>query len=247
MVPAGTSAENSREKNGETDSMSVRCALKYIVAMAMFAALASGAGCSYTVAYAPDYVKPEKVEAKDLFDGKVLVYMEPADVDYVYKGSPGTLTGGATTLSVPIGIITREVTRTVWAGHFASGADSATSLDTAGAYRVVVRPRVTSYSYAYHQLENLGFAITPGVRVTLDVALVNGAGVPQWSRSYDSGEVKAGSYMMSFKPEEKVNRLTHQIVADLNRKALQEAAEFMRSLPGPAGGSPSAADSGAGA
>lgn len=90
---------------------------------------------------------------------------------------------------------------------------------------------MTQFSYAYHQLENLGFAITPGVKVTLDVSLVNENGVAQWSRTFDSGEVKAGSYMVSFKPEEKVNRLLHEIVADLNRKAAREAVTYLRAQP----------------
>ena len=200
---------------------------------AVFAILAAAllAGCSYSVGYMPDYVPKEAVAAPDKIDGKVLVYMDRGDVEYIYKGSPTTFTASATTLSIPIGIVTREVSRAAWSEYFRGGADAATSLERAKAYRAIVRPHVTQFSYAYHQLENLGFAITPGVKVTLDVSLVNENGVAQWSRTFDSGEVKAGSYMVSFKPEEKVNRLLHEIVADLNRKAAREAVTYLRAQP----------------
>lgn len=203
-------------------------------------------GCAYSVAYMPDYVKPEAVAPAERVEGKALVYMERTDVEYVYKGSPGTFTGGGTTLTVPIGIITREVTKGIWAAHFTGGADFATSLDNAASYRAVVRPRVTSFAYAYHQLENLGFAITPGVTLSLEENLIAPTGVSLWSRTYSPAEVKAGSYMMSFKPEEKVNRLAHEIIADQTRQAVRDAKAFIASMPQPSPGPAPAAAPAAG-
>lgn len=178
------------------------------------------AACQATTTYKPEYVKPTAVPAGEKIDGKGLLYFEESYANYIYNEGASTFTGSGAKLSVPLGLMTREIGKTVYGEAFTDGVDVTTVSSAGGAYRVTIQPKVTDFKYFFHQLENLGFAITPGTEMSLTVKLLDPAGSEIATRTYASGEKKGGSYMISGSPEEKISKLTHEVIAELMQKSL---------------------------
>lgn len=107
-------------------------------------------GCAQMSTYNPAYITPPATPDAAKAAGKALVYTLKADDDTVWSGKPTSFTGGATTLSIPIGGIAREIAVTVFGDSFRGGAVKTNDLASAAGYRVVVQPRVSAFSYEYN-------------------------------------------------------------------------------------------------
>lgn len=132
-----------------------------------------GTGCSYKAGYNVTYLPELPTIARH--DGKVLIYMTQEDVQWVYSGNPTSFTGSASTLTLPLGNITKLVAERAFSEHF-SQVQASTTLDDAARYLVAVQPRVQKFEYAYNSLQNLGFAITPEVWLDLHVRAFDNQG-----------------------------------------------------------------------
>lgn len=198
--------------------------------LAVAAALAV-AGCQTTASYTPEYVQATPIAPTEQIDGKGLLYFEEAYAGHVYNEGASTFTGSGAKLSVPLGLMTREIGKTVYGGAFRDGVDVTTVPSAGGAYRVTIEPRVSDFKYYYHQAENLGFAITPGAEMSLTVALRDPDGATIATRTYASGEKKGKSYMMSGSPEDKISKLAHEILADLMRQSLADLRAWAAAHP----------------
>lgn len=187
--------------------------------------------CQTTATYTPEYVKPAAVPAGEQVDGKALLYFEESYAGYVFNEGASTFTGSGAKLSVPLGLMTREIGRTVYGAAFRDGVDVTTVPSSGGAYRVTLEPRVSDFKYYYHQAENLGFAITPGAEMSLTLKIRDPAGTEVAERTYASGEHKGGSYVMSGSPEEKISRLAHEILAELMNQSLQDVRAWLAAHP----------------
>ncbi len=73
---------------------------------------------------------------------------------------------------------------------FKDGADFRNTAGDAAGYRLIVKPKVTRFTYAYNQLKNLGFAITPQAELDLHVTLVSPDGRTQLDKNYASGRTE---------------------------------------------------------
>ena len=201
------------------------------ISISTIAAVLGLAGCQMTTAYKPEYVQATAVPAAEQVDGKALLYFEESYAGYVYNEGASTFTGSGAKLSVPIGLMTREIGRSVYGPAFREGVDVTTVPSSGGAYRVTIEPKVTDFNYYFHQAENLGFAITPGAEMSLTVTLRDPAGAEIASRTYASGEKKGGSYMMSGSPEEKISKLAHAIMAELMTTSLVDIRAWAGAHP----------------
>lgn len=181
-------------------------------------------GCSYKVGFNSSYLPPAGIVGKH--DGKALVVMTQEEQDWVYSGNPTSFTGGGTTLTAPLGNITKQVALEVFSRHFAEVA-SATEMPDSGRYTLVVNPHVTHFEYAYNQLKNLGFAITPEVKIDLAVTLYDGTGNKLLDKTYSSDLVEGESYVMSGGPEQKVNQALHKALYDQLEQAAQDALQLL--------------------
>jgi hypothetical protein len=201
------------------------------IKVVMLATALGLAGCQMTTAYKPEYVQQTAVPATEQVDGKGLLYFEEPYASYVYNEGASTFTGSGAKLSVPLGLMTREIGRTVYGAAFRDGVDVTTVAGSGGAYRVTIEPKISDFRYYFHQAENLGFAITPGCEMSLTVRLLDPAGAPLAVRTYASGEKKGGSYMMSGSPEQKISRLAHEILADLMKQSLVDVRAWLTAHP----------------
>jgi hypothetical protein len=195
------------------------------------AALCALAGCAHRGALNPTYFPRQGFAEEQRVDGRALVITAPADDAFVYEGRPESFTGSATTLALPLGVITREAAAIAFGDLFRGGADRTNAVAGLESYRVVIAPRATRFSYAYNALRNLGFAVTPEVTVTLTVHLVDAQGKPTWERSYDSGTFRGDTYFMTGTPGETVNQAAHRAIYDLVLRAAADVAAELRARP----------------
>lgn len=201
-----------------------------VAAMCLAALLA--AGCAPMATYNPAYVQAPVTPAAEKLAGKALVYTLASDDDTPYVGPPTSFTGSATKLTIPLNLIAREIAATVFGDLFRDGAVKAGTLDAAAAYRVVVHPKVVSFSYEYNQLKNLGFAITPTVVLSLDLSLLDRTGQVLQQRRYDSGTVEGPAYMMSGEPGEQIGKVAHGALLDLMRRAAADLRAWVHTSSG---------------
>lgn len=159
-------------------------------ALAALVAAATLGGCAWTAGYNAAYTNAARRPPAATYDGKVLVKTAAKDNAEVFSGNPTSFTGSATTLTMPLGQMSREIAKAAYADTFTGGADLANELRDPSAYAVIVAPRVVSFSYEYNQLKNVGFAITPTVRVTVNVQVLDDQGKAKWEKSYPSGDVE---------------------------------------------------------
>lgn len=188
-------------------------------------------GCATTVAYKPEYIQQESVQPSGRIHGRALVYMDSSDATYTFKGTPRSFNGGARTLIMPLGSMTQQIAKSAFGDFFSGGVDIADSLTHIQDYRAVVQPRVYSFIYGYNSLKNLGLAITPDIELTLGVKLLDGAGHVVWDKSYNSGKVKAATYWATLKPEERINKVTHQQIYKLLRQAATDIRGYLEAHP----------------
>ncbi len=194
-----------------------------------------GSGCTYVTAFNPGYISDPPRADKDKLPGKALVFTDKSDDAYIFSGSPTSFTGGGTTLTSPIGAITKGIALKVFGDLYQDGAVSGNSRDGGAGYAAILYPRTTAFTYEYNQLKNAGFAITPTVVVTLNVKRYASDGAVIFDKTYNSGNREGDSYMVSGEPAEKINKLLHSTLNDLLRQA---AAEFAVGIPqGSAAGS----------
>jgi len=179
------------------------------------------AGCSFNAGYNPSYLPAQPMALG--ISGRSLVVIDTPDANWVYTGNPTSFTGGGSTLTLPLGEITRQVALKVFGGAFKDGVDFRNVVGDASGYRIVVKPKINRFTYAYNQLKNLGFAITPQVDLELHVVLVSPDGRTLLDRNYPSGLTSGDTYVVSGQPAEKVNQILHQTLFKLMTDAAQDA------------------------
>ena len=195
------------------------------------------AGCASTSSYNTGYLAAARRPAANPVDGKVLIVTTAQDDAYSYTGNPTSLTGGASTLTLPLGAIVRETAIAAFADTFKGGADGATEVKDAQRYVVIVAPKLLTYSYEYNQAKNLGFAITPTAVVNVDVRVIDAKGATRWQRNYASGPVEGPAYMLNTAPYEEISKVTHKALYEVFSKAAADvAAEVVARPKGAAAG-----------
>jgi hypothetical protein len=165
-------------------------------------------GCTFNVGYNPSYLPTEPMKMG--INGKSLVVLSDADAQWTYSGHPTSFTASGSTLTLPLGEITKQVALKVFGAAFKDGTDFRNNADNVTGYRLIVRPKVNKFTYAYNQLKNLGFAITPTIDMDLHVVLLSPEGKTLLDKIYYGGPVEGASYVMSGQPQEKINQILHQ-------------------------------------
>lgn len=184
-------------------------------------------GCASSIAYRADYVTDRPVAANERISGKVLVYTTKGDDERLETGGATSFTGSGAKLTTPIGMMTREIALKVFTQIAADGAAEANDLASAGQYSVVVRPETEVFKYGFPQLKNLGLWITPQVEMQIRVSVLDASGRPLQEKQYSSGVVEGKGYVISGSPYEKINRLAHQTLYDLMRRAADDVRLFL--------------------
>ena len=192
---------------------------------ALFAMVLLVSGCAYNVGYNSSYLPPASLVGK--VEQSALVVMTTEQEQWIYTGNPTSFTGSATTLTVPLGNITKQVALSVFSKHFKE-VGFANNMESISAYRIVANPNVQHFEYAYNQLKNLGFAITPEVKLELHVTLFNAEEEKLLDKIYSSGKVEGDSYILTGSPEEKINQALHKTLYQLMNQAAEDAVVLIK-------------------
>jgi hypothetical protein len=184
-------------------------------------------GCASSIAYRADYVTERPVAANERLSGKVLVYTTKSDDEKLVSGGASSFTGSGAKLTTPIGTMTREIALKVFSQVATEGAAEANDLTDAGRFTAVVRPETEEFKYGFPQLKNLGLWITPQVEMQIRVSVLDASGRPLQEKQYSSGVVEGKGYVISGSPYEKINRLAHQTLYDLMRRAADDVRVFL--------------------
>ena len=75
--------------------------------------------CAYNAGYNPTYLPDDPPE--QLSSNEILLLMDDEEEEFIFSGSPTSLTGGATTLTIPLGTILKEVAEEILEDRFAGG------------------------------------------------------------------------------------------------------------------------------
>lgn len=185
------------------------------------------------MAYRADYVPDKPVADADRINGRVLLYTTQSDDDRLVTAGATSFTGGGMKLTTPVGMMTREIALKVFSKVATDGADASHDLTNSNRYTIVLRPQAQDFTHGFPQLKNLGFAITPEVRVTIRMTVLDTTGKDLLEKDYDSGVVSGPSYMMSGKPVERVNKLAHEVMYDLMLRAASDVHVYQQSHPPP--------------
>lgn len=209
-------------------------------ALAALAAL-SLAACTYTTRFNPAHFDSPPVPEQERLDGRVLVMTAAQDDAWIYSGHPSSLTGGGTTLNVPLGEITREAAAKAFGDLFRGGVDRSNHVVGLESYRVVVAPRTVAFDYKYNALRNVGFAVTPEAAVQVHVSLLDAKGNPTWQRTYDSGLESGRTYFISGAPGDRVGEAAHHALLRVMRQAANDVKAVLLAPAAPASPAPPAA------
>jgi len=183
-------------------------------------------GCAFNAGYNPSYLPANA--ARLGLNGKSLVVISEVDAQWQFSGKPTSFTGGGTTLALPMGEITKQVALKVFGAAFTGGADFRHDAAGAEGYRLIVKPKVNKFSYAYNQLKNLGFAITPIVDLELHVELLAPDGARLLSKTYGTGPTEGSTYAISGQPAEKINQILHLHLFKLMTDAAHDAQQVLK-------------------
>lgn len=183
-------------------------------------------GCAFNAGYNPSYLPKESVRLG--LEGKSLVVISEVDAQWQFSGKPTSFTGSGTTLTVPLGEITKQVALKVFGAAFTGGADFRHDALGAEGYRLIIKPKISKFSYEYNQLKNLGFAITPIVDVELSVELLAPDGTMLLTKTYGTGPTEGSTYAISGQPAEKINQILHLHLFKLMTDAAQDAKTTLR-------------------
>jgi hypothetical protein len=196
-----------------------------LVTSLLFTASLLLSGCAFNAGYNPAYVSAQPLALG--IPGKSLVVLDVNDAEWIYASKPTSFSGGATTLTLPLGEITKQIALKVFGTAFKDGADFRNAAGDSAAYRAVIKPKINKFTYAYNQLKNLGFAVTPQVDIELHVVFLGADGKTLLDKAYSSGLVDGDSYMLSGQPAEKVNQLLHPTLFKLMTDAALEAQKLL--------------------
>lgn len=192
----------------------------YIVFWAL--AFATLSACTSTLQYNPQYEGRIQPAPGVQLPGRAVVFTTEAEDNYIYTGNPTSFTGGATKISIPLGLITKEISQNGFERIFSGGAVLARDIDAVSDYRVIVRPRISNFSYAYNQLKNVGLLVTPQTDISLSIEVLDNNRRVIHVNTFSSGVKDGDSYMMSGNPADRINRLAHEVITELVNQATNE-------------------------
>ena len=184
-------------------------------------------GCAASMAYRPGDVPDRPIADSDRVRGRVLIYTTQSDDDRLITAGATSLTGTGLKLTTPVGIMVREIALKVFSQVASDGADESHDFVNAGRYTIVIRPHVENFEYGFPR-PKLGIEVTPQVRVTLRINLLDGTGSVMLEKDYDSGVVSGSPHVISKKLVERTNRLAHEVMYDLMRRAAADVHVYQQ-------------------
>ncbi len=184
-------------------------------------------GCAASMAYRADDVPDKPIADSDRVMGRVLIYTTRTDDDRLITAGATSFTGAGLKLTAPVGIMVREIALKVFSKVASDGAEETDDFANASRYTIVLRPQIENFEYGFPH-PKLGIEITPEVRMTLRITLLDADGRVMLEKDYDSGVVSGSRHVVSGKLVERTNKLAHEVMYDLMRRAAADVHRYQR-------------------
>ena len=184
------------------------------------------AGCK-TVEYNPSYIRPVAQSVEPRYPGKLMILTTSSEDQFVFQGHPDSLTGVAWNLKVPFGEITKKASGEIYGHLFQSGYEFGRTADT-NRFAITIHPKIEDFAWRMNQLKNIGFAITPQVKMTLDIEMLSSNQSVLLQRQYESGWVDGNSYVLNLTPFDSVSLAIHKTIANLMVDSIRDLDAILR-------------------
>ena len=184
-------------------------------------------GCAASMAYRADDVPDKPIADSDRVRGRVLIYTTQTDDDRLITAGATSFTGAGLKLTTPVGTMVREIALKVFSKAASEGADASHDFANAGRYTIVLRPQIENFEYGFPH-PKLGIEITPVVRMVLRINLLDATGSVMLEKDYDSGVVSGSRHVISGKVVERTNKLAHEAMYDLMRRAAADVHVYQQ-------------------
>ena len=152
--------------------------------------------------------------------GKGLVQMNLIDETQILSRKATSFTGGAASMNITLGPITKAISLEVYGKLFKEGVSF--SNDKEEGYTLIISPKISSLDYYYDQLSNAGFAITPKVELSANIVVLDKNKKETFSRNYSSGMVKGDTYIFNANPSESINKVIHVAIHNVLKKSFND-------------------------
>jgi hypothetical protein len=202
-------------------------------------------GCAAEVEYQPAYLA--SAIPRYLADTRILILMDPEDMEYVYEGAADSFIGSDFTLRMPIGAITREIAVEVFQRHFNYGVVFAGSPPPDVRYVVAIDPAIRGFTYRYEQLIEDSVIemrtvdggieaipatiITPTIEFELALKAYDFDGNVILDKIYPSGVVAGESYYVTSRPHERINATFHATLQSMMLRVASDLRAFLAEQP----------------
>lgn len=168
-----------------------------------FVSLLLFSGCSMKKDYNRDFISTELVQSIQKNQAEKVIILTDSEIDKLYvKYSPTTsnldtpLGQAMSTLTLPIGQITREVTYEFYSQYFDKVERSNNQAIIKEEFKdIILKPKITSFNYAV-PLTNMGLTMTPNIHFVLNLEVYKNNKMIM-SKSYDSGTIYGETSMGS--------------------------------------------------
>lgn len=189
---------------------------------------------SYQAGFNPRYIPPERPSF--VAQGELLLVLPKEQENFEYKGKASSWVGGDATLTLPLGMIVRDIAKEVFTSCFAKGVTFAERRSPGAGYVLALEGNLEQFIYSYTRVIDEGFSgenpdswIVPEVQIAFEVRAYDGNDAEVLHKTYDSG-IRAGrSYRVSSKPAERIDEALHATLHDL---MLQVATDIRPLLTG---------------
>ena len=197
--------------------------------LALFVSVAAFSGCTTTVRYNPEYLNQSFRNVEPSIEGKALIVTEEKKEYRFYSQSPSSVTGAAMKVVGNFGQHLSEIAQSYFERSFREGVDRSYELKTDDNYRLIIQPEIVRFDYRYNGLKNLFFAITPESKIDLYVAIYDVEGALVFEKKYVTPYTSGGTYLISFKPAEKINKSIHKALFQLMIEVSDDVEDYLES------------------
>jgi hypothetical protein len=121
----------------------------------------------------------------------------------------------------------REIALNALSKAASDGAYESDDFTNASSYTIVLRPQIENFEYGY-LYPKLGIDVTPEVRMTLRMTLLDATGKVVLEKDYDSGAVSGRPQKINSELVEVTNELAHRAMYDLMRRAAADTHLFQK-------------------
>lgn len=201
--------------------------MRYLTATTSVACLLLSSACTTEIAFDPSYVPPDRPTY--VADGALLIVVREDQREFTYEGPPDSEVGDFTTMTIPMAEIVQEIAADVFGSCFARGVIFAPSRDVDQDYVLAMEANLDDFLYRYAREVDRGFSetdpdvwIIPEVDISFDVDVYDRSGALVLRKTYDSGIQAGERYMVTSRPQERINQVLHGTLHTLMTQAAND-------------------------